>query len=174
MNNLYKKLELTANIAIIVVALLIGGVIVKNFFFADQTQQVSQIAIGTKVSLPNIEWAKNNQTLLVVLQKGCHFCSESAQFYQRLVHETAGRKDVQLIAVLPQDVSEGKKYLNDLNVPIYEVRQVSLSSLSVGGTPTLILVNSAGIVTDSWVGKLPPDKESEVLNRLQVNRAANG
>jgi hypothetical protein len=37
----------------------------------------------------------------------------------------------------------------------------------VNGTPTLIEANSEGVVVDSWRGKLPSDKEAEVLNRLK-------
>lgn len=177
-DNILKKTELLANIAIIVVALLLGGVLIKRYLLTSDDavgdrNGVSRIAAGTKVSLPEIDWAKSDRTLLLVLSKGCHFCSESAPFYQRLVRDTSGRGDVRLVAVLPQDVNEGRKYLNELAVPINEVRQSTLESLGVGGTPTLILVDNKGAVTDSWVGKLPPDKESEVLSHLQGNKVAS-
>lgn len=176
-DNIFKKTELLANIAIIIVAVLLGGVLVKRYLLTsddafDDRNSVSRIAAGTKVSLPEIDWAKSDRTLLLVLSKGCHFCSESAPFYQRLVRDTDGR-GVQLVAVLPQDVNEGREYLNELGVTINEIKQSSLDSLGVGGTPTLILVNREGAVTDSWVGKLPPDKESEVLDRLQGNKVAS-
>jgi hypothetical protein len=41
-----------------------------------------------------------------------------------------------------------------------------LDSIRVGGTPTLILTNDKGEVTDFWVGKLAPDKEVELINKL--------
>lgn len=160
-DNILKKTELLANVAIIIVAVLLGGVLIKRYLltsddaFGDRNN-VSRITAGTKVSLPEIDWAKSDRTLLLVLSKGCRFCSESATFYQRLVRDTDGR-GVQFVAVLPQDVNEGRKYLNELGVTINEVKQSSLDSLGVGGTPTLILVNREGAVTDSWVGKLPPD-----------------
>lgn len=177
-DNFLKKTELLANIAIIVVALLLGGVLVKRYLLnsgdaSDSQNSVLRIPAGSKVSLPEIDWAKSDRTLLLVLSKGCHFCSESAPFYQRLVRDTSGRGDVRLVAVLPQDVNEGRKYLNELGVPIDEIKQSTLESLSVGGTPTLILVDNKGAVTDSWVGKLLPDKESEVLDRLQGNKVAS-
>jgi hypothetical protein len=37
----------------------------------------------------------------------------------------------------------------------------------VSGTPTLLIVNDAGIVTDIWVGKLQPDQEIKVLAALE-------
>jgi len=51
-------------------------------------------------------------------------------------------------------------------VGISDVRQAALSSLGARGTPTLILVNNNGIITDSWVGMLSPEKEAEVWTRL--------
>jgi thioredoxin-related protein len=176
MKNLTKKIEFVANIAIIVVAVLVCVVLVKNYLLADRSKtdpRDMRVAAGTKLSLADVDWAKNGQTLLLVLQKGCRYCSESAPFYQRLVRETAGRENLRLIAVLPQETDEGKKYLSDLGLAIDEVRQAELDSVGVKGTPTLILINNAGVVVDSWVGKLPPEQESKVLERLQAKSVAS-
>ena len=116
--------------------------------------------------MPGVDWSGNDQTLLVVLQKGCHFCSESAPFYQRLVREAAGRGNIHLIALLPQAPDESRKYLDDLGVAIEDIKQGELDSVGVRGTPTLILINNQGAVTTSWVGKLSADGEAEVLRRL--------
>lgn len=167
--NLSRRLEVAANVAILVVAVLICAVLVKTYLLgpARPQQQSPAPAVGSKVSVPDVEWGKNGRTLVLVLQKGCHFCAESAPFYQRLVRDTAGREGLRLVAVLPQQVEEGRQYLNDLGVPIDDVRQVSPNDLGVRGTPTLLLVDGSGALTDSWVGKLPPDKEAEVLQRLK-------
>lgn len=171
-----QKIEFLANIAIIVVAILLGIVLIKNYLLADRSRDAPRdmrVPTGMKVSLPDVDWSGNNQTLLVVLQKGCHFCSESAPFYQRLVRETAGRANLHLVAVLPQTTDEGKKYLNDLGVAIDDIKQAELGAVGVGGTPTLILVNNQGVVTNSWVGKLTAEGEAEVLRRLQENAVAS-
>src|ERR1041384_1254837 len=157
MLSLYKKIELVANVAIILVALLIGGVFVKKYFFDTPSNPPLKITAGTKVHLQDVDWAKNGQTLLLVLQKGCRFCAESAPFYQGLTREMENTKSTQLIAVLPQEVNEGQQYLAALEVPISEVRKMNPDFPRVSATPTLILVNSAGEVVDSWVGKLTPD-----------------
>jgi thiol-disulfide isomerase/thioredoxin len=168
--NLSRRLEVAANVAIIVVAVLVCFVVVKTYLpggSARPQQQAQAPAIGSKISVPDVDWGTNGRTLVLVLQKGCHFCAESAPFYQRLVRDTAGREGLRLVAVLPQKVEEGRQYLTDLGVPIDEVRQASSNDLGVRGTPTLLLVDNSGAVTDSWVGKVPPDKEDEVLNRLK-------
>jgi len=175
MNKLNKKIELAANLAIILVVILIGIFFVKNYLLSPRSTPETvdyRIPAGTKVSLPEIDWAQNGQTLLLVLKKGCRFCAESAPFYQRLVSETAAKSGVHLVAVLPQEVNEAKQYLSSLNVPIAEVRQAGLETLGVKGTPTLILVNGKGEVMESWAGKLRAEDETEVLRRIEEKTVA--
>jgi thioredoxin-related protein len=170
MSNLFRRVELLANVAIIIVAILLGGVIVKRFILnrdGHSHPAAKELAPGDKVPLAEADWAKNGRTILIVLQKGCRFCTESAPFYQRLVRELSGRSDVRLVALLPQQVADGKQYLNEMGVSIDDVRQVSLAQLNVRGTPTLILVNRDGVATDVWPGKLPSDEESKVLDSLK-------
>lgn len=171
--NSLKRAEFITNVAIVVAAVLIGGVLVKRYFLTtsdlvENRNNKPPILAGTRISLAGVDWGTNGATLLLVVSSGCHFCSESAPFYRRLLQEVEG-STVRLVAVLPQQIGEGKAYLNSLSVPIDEVRQAPLSSLGVSGTPTLILVDSTGVVTESWLGRLPPEKESEVLNRLHSN-----
>jgi hypothetical protein len=173
MKNIAKKIEVAANIAIIVAAISLTVVLAKRYFAPTlplaQRAAAAGIPSGTKADFINVDWSKSNRTLLLVLQSSCHFCTESAPFYQRLARETAQASGVHLVAVLPQDVEEGTKYLNSLGVPIQDVRQAQLDSLGVEGTPTLILIDDKGVVTKSWVGKLSGDREAEVLNQLRTN-----
>jgi hypothetical protein len=56
--------------------------------------------------------------------------------------------------------------LNKLGLTGLEIRSASLDSIHVRGTPTLILVNDKGEVTDQWVGKLAADREDEVIQKI--------
>lgn len=169
MKNIAKKIEVAANISILVAAISFTAVLAKRYFSPTLPLAPAHAKAGTKADFINVDWAKSNLTLLLVLQSGCRFCTESAPFYQRLARETAEASGVHLVAVLPQDVAEGTKYLNSLGVPIQDVRQAQLDTLGVTGTPTLILINDKGVVTNSWVGKLSGDKEAEVLNQLRTS-----
>lgn len=170
MSSLPKRIELLANVAIIVVAILLGVVLVGRYLRptppAPEDVERAQIEPGTKLSLPSVDWSRSDQTLLMVLSTNCHFCTESAPFYQRLAREKAKHKDVSLIAVMPQSVGEAQKYLDEHGISVDEVRQVDPRATHTRGTPTLIMVDRAGSVVASWVGKLPAEKEAEVLNRL--------
>jgi hypothetical protein len=166
MSKLKQNIEFLANVSIIVVAVALCAVLVRQYVFPPPGPVSRQPVVGSKLELPGMDLASNDKTLLLVLQKGCHFCSESGSFYQKLAREEAVRSgQVKIVAVLPQEPSEGQRYLSEIGVPAVDVRQASLDSLSVGGTPTLIMVNR-GTVSDVWVGKLDAAEESQVLSKL--------
>jgi hypothetical protein len=169
MDSLSKRIEIGANIAIIAVAALLGLVLIKNYLVADRQEQTDPVESGnqaknTRIVLPDVDWQGNGQTLVLAVSSTCHFCTESGVFYQQLVRNQGKTR---LVAVLPQSVKEGKRYFETLGVGIDEIRQSSLSAINVTGTPTLMLVNSDGVVVESWVGKLRAEQEAEVLNKAR-------
>ena len=171
MSQFYKRTEMVANLAIILVAIFLGAVLVKDYLLPKPQPSMptapAAIAPGTKLSLPGVDWKANGKTLVLALSTACRFCTESGPFYQRLVQDRAKIQNIRLVAVFPQPVAEGQKYLSDLGVSVDEVRQARLDSIGVIATPTLILANADGAVAESWRGKLPGDKESELLGKLK-------
>jgi thioredoxin-related protein len=166
MNPLVRKIEIVANVSIIVVAILVCVAAFKYFRTKSGPQVAAPaIAAGTKVNLPNEDWARNRKTLLLALSTNCKYCSASAGFYQRLVNTASS--NTKLVAVLPETREESKQYLTTLKVMIEDIQQVSPPTLGVRATPTLILIDGSGTVTKSWVGQLSPDKEEEVLSSLR-------
>lgn len=165
MRNIQKKIQVASNIAIIVVALLFAGVLVNRYLFSasPKTAESESIKIGTKLSVSDVDWSKSDKTLVLALSTTCRYCTESTPFYQKLAQQKAERGDVRLVAVLPQTVGEAARYLTEHNVSVDEIRQASLDTINVKGTPTLIVVDKTSAVVQSWVGKLPPEKESEVV-----------
>jgi hypothetical protein len=188
-----KLIEIATNVSIILVALVGATVLVKNYLLRSPAAAFSQTQTanlqgppgsaqrppnnatakpgpseGTQVSLEGIKWGESTKSVVLALSDQCHFCSESAPFYRRLTTELAQRGDIRVIAVFPQQVGDSKQYLSKLGVPISDVRQATLDSLGVRGTPTLMIVDKNGKVQESWVGRLSPDKESEVLSRIKA------
>lgn len=179
-----KKLEALANIAVIVTSVVLCSVLVKKHFFVG-TQTVadakasppsrsadaptkSGLQAGMKVSLPGIDWGNSSRTVLLVLSTTCHFCTESAPFYQKLQQQKPG--NVQIVAVLPQAVEDGRQYLNKLGVSVRELVQAPLASLNVSGTPTLVLIDNTGTIQDSWSGKLSNGQADRILARIAESK----
>lgn len=169
MSALSKKVELFANVAIILVAVVLCVVLVKKFVLTDSAApggQRKQPEIGAKVALPDTDFAAKDKTLILALKKDCIYCTESAEFYRQVI-KAANEKNVRVIAVFPHSVKDGQEYLDKLNVTVEDKRQADFPALAVGGTPTLILANKDGAIQKVWMGKLPPEKETEVISSLQ-------
>jgi thioredoxin-related protein len=176
MNGFAKKLEIVANVAIIVLAILLGGVIVKRYFFtsappadtasaaaASAAAPASAIKPGSNVELANYNWSESDKTLVMVLSTTCHFCTESGPFYKRLIEARADKKKIRVVAVFPQTEAEGREYLQKLGIVADEIKTATPLSLGARGTPTLILTDSKGVAVTTWIGKLPTNREDEVL-----------
>jgi hypothetical protein len=162
--------------AIVIIALLIG-----YFLGINNNRELSKVTaagkipdnyglrlVGRKLALEGTDWNKSQRTLVFALQTGCHFCSESGSFYQRLVQQRTSFGNIQLVAVLPQGPDASRRYLGKIGFAADEIRQASLSDIGVRGTPTLLLVDENGIITDVWDGKLSPARENNLLARLQI------
>lgn len=166
---LSRKIEVIANIAIIVVAILLGFVLVKTYFWPTSKDAVARPPVnivGQKLSLPDVDWSKNGRTLVLVLQSNCRFCTDDAPFYRELLKRQAAQPGLKLLAVLPDSIDAAKAYLGSLGVTIDEIRQSSLKSIGVAGTPALLMVDSNGVVTDAWMGRLDSAGEAEVISRF--------
>ena len=162
-------LQNIANLATILVSVLLSAVLIKVFLLPQKPPAPSAaqtlVGLNIKESLPGIEWARNKRTLVLALSTQCHYCTESAPFFQRIQREAS--KDVKLVAVLPQPVGDSHKYLEGEGVKVDDVRQTQLGAIGVAGTPTLLLVDGAGKVENAWEGKLGPDQEAAVLAVLK-------
>jgi len=168
---LAQKIEVLANVATIAAILFLAALFIRGPFRVSSARgngrhPGNEVHAGSSLPLSGVDWSKNGKTLLLVLNEGCHFCSESTPFYRHLSEVLASRTDVKLLAVLPQPAESAKGYLESIGVTVGEFRQASLDSLGVQGTPTLILADSKGVATEVWLGKLNEKRESEVFDRL--------
>lgn len=175
---LSKRIELCANVGIMLATLLISYTLIRDYLFRPAPTAAlatkdrpaparSELSPGAKITIPNVDFASSEQTLLFVLSTACKFCKESAPFYQRIIQETQSVKNLRLVAALPQDKKESEKYLSDMGIAIREVKQSGPESVGAKGFPTLILVDNKGAIKKAWVGKLPAEKEAEVINRMK-------
>lgn len=170
MKKFLKPIEVAANVLIIVVAIACLAVIAQRYFRSETPPKapptLKSPVVGNKVSMPDIDWSKNRKNVLLVLQDGCRYCTESADFYRTLLQQTKD-KGVSVTAVLPQDRDVARKYLDKLQLSDLESKQSALGPLDVSGTPTIIVTDDKGQITNVWVGKLPSDKQNEVIATLR-------
>ena len=119
----------------------------------------------TPEGVPGVDWSRNVRTLVLAVSTQCHFCKESTPFYRKLQEQVG--KSLKTVAILPQSVAAAEQYLNGESVHVDQVRQVTLGDIGIRATPTMLLVNSAGVVTKIWVGRIKPEQEQDVLTALR-------
>jgi hypothetical protein len=159
-----KKVEVAANVGIIIVVLLAVAFWAKGGL-SRQSESQHNIPIGSKLSLKTVNWQANGKSMVLALSTTCHFCTESAGFYRQLAMECQ-KQNVRMVAVLPQPVNESKLYLAKEGVTVDEVIQSSLQDIQVAGTPTLLLVDQGARINAAWYGKLSGNREKDVLANL--------
>jgi len=132
-----KKIEVASNIAIIVVAALLGTTLIKHHLLTTQAVSLPNESTSTErntqedLSSLNTNWSRNKQTLLLVLSTTCHFCSESVPFYKELLMSS---HTTHTIALLPQRSDEAERYIRTIGLNVDEVRQADFRSMKIAGT----------------------------------------
>jgi hypothetical protein len=175
--NARKPMSAALKFAILLVVVIAAGTLASLLIPREQKPSPlsglppkidTHVPKGTKVKIQDVDWGLAPRTIVIVISKGCEFCEQGAPAYAEVLKKLSGRKDVNVVAALPQGVDEGKEYVSDVGLDIPMVRQVQLSAIGVKGTPTLLIVDNTGTVTDSWVGTLSEKQESEILGVLGV------
>lgn len=158
--------EITANIAIIVVAGLLCWTIFSAHKKPPANPDTKTSIIGTTLpEIPGHKWGDSHSAiLLLAIRKGCAYCEASLPFYRRLSNlQESNLLKVRLLAVMPDNRQMGAEFLSKENLVIEAAFDQSLQSLKVSGTPTLLLLASDGRVEQAWVGKLDAEGERQVL-----------
>jgi thioredoxin-related protein len=160
------KIEQIANVAVILLALVVGSVFLKDRLLNQP--QSKQMKVGDK--LPNLDgwdWTAHEKTLVLVLRKGCHFCEDSAPFYQRLaVIQKRDGSTSSIVAVFPDSADVVQHVVQSEGLEVQTLSGVSLEELKISGTPTLLLVDKRGMVLNAWIGVLSPRQELEVIKAM--------
>lgn len=164
---LAKRLELAANAAIIILAIVLSVILIQKYFFAPSVNLADEIKVGEKITWMDDQLRSNKKTILVALQPGCLYCSESAPFYRQLRKLTAFNEDFRLIAILSPQAPDKQGYLDKLNVEFDAVKEVSFKDLKIQSTPTILIVDKDGIVESVWQGKLNQDDENQLMALLK-------
>jgi len=164
-SSLTKKIEVAANVAIIVVAIAGAAIFARNYWLKPATPQ--RIELGAHFRLKDANWQASGKTLIFGISTTCHFCTESAGFYRQLTQQCVERH-VHTIAILPQPLDEDQGYLAKEGVSVDEIRRAPLGELQIVATPTLLLLDDKGVVRGAWFGKLSEKGEKDVLAKVSL------
>lgn len=168
-----RKLEMLANVAIIVVAVLFSATIIKDRYLRNTPQAIGPSALtvsalqGTHLNVSGVKWDQAEKTVVLALSTQCHFCQESLPFYRDLTASKAVTSNrVAVVAIFPQQLPEAQAFINAGKIQPSTVLSMPLQTIGTSSTPTLLLVNHSGIVERLWVGVLSSSQRNDLLSEL--------
>jgi len=113
--------------------------------------------------LADTQLDSTSETAIVFVNSSCSICTTSMPFYRRLVE----RNDRTRVVIVSRESQVSlRAYLKRHAVEPHQMVSVGSANVKFRGTPTILLVDSNGIVVRVWAGKLSPERETEVLNAV--------
>jgi hypothetical protein len=166
-----SRLELTANISVIVSAIMLSVFLVHNWNSQQRALEAQRpYKPGDHIStIKGLTNDHSSATLLLVLRSTCRFCNESVPFYRRLLDQVS-HAQVKSVALMFDRQDIGVAYIAKVGLQVHQVLPVTNDSFAsrVSGTPTLILLDKSGVVVNSWVGKISADAEQDVIRVVKA------
>ena len=172
-----KKMDLLANTAIAIVAVLIGFALIRQQLdrahtakaLAASTAMQNEVRPGISLSpIAGHPWAQHDRTLVVALRYGCIHCEHNMTFYKQLADRIQPDAKTSLLSVFPDDSFVARHDLDAHSLSAMPfVASVNFASLHVPGTPTLLLVDNKGTILQSWIGELSPREQDDVMKAVQ-------
>jgi rhodanese-related sulfurtransferase len=127
------------------------------------------------VRAPHAElWTSRDieRTAVLVLDTACPACLASRPLYRELGRIAADTPGTRLIVVSETPIPAVRQWLDEGGVQGRVVRTPSRKALGILSTPTLLLANSEGIVTDISVGMLNQADTARFKARLRGDTQA--
>ena len=111
-------------------------------------------------------------SLVLWIDSRCRYCTENMPLYREIaaISGTTDRS-LRVVAAGIEPVATLSKYVADHGVAVDHISSIEPGKLRVRGTPTLILVNRAGIVEQVWGGYVQPERQRDLVGWLKERRA---
>lgn len=169
-----------ANLALTIMCLVVTYAVSDRFIFSNlpgsRTEPTSGYQTGEPVTtaVDQLRLGRARLSAVVVLSNTCGFCVDSAGFYRRLAAlEAKAGGGFQTLFLGIRGIDDATAFVLQHRLDPKQTRPTPPDvQVKVPGTPTLLLVDSQGRVTRSWVGKLTTGQESEVIT--EVSRVVPG
>jgi len=166
-------LEVSANVIVVVFSLLAIGVLAKPYISRKTAASPPPPLLknGERLPvIPGLDLGQSKKTLLLTLNVNCRFCNDSLNFYHRLIEgqraQTGAARIVALFVNKEKEIV--RDYVSIKKLPVDYLAAIEFEQLRVYSTPTLILVDESGTVSNLWVGQLNEDQEREVFEQIGV------
>lgn len=143
--------------------------------FKDTAMPEQRLKKGQPFVAPGLGSSTSQRTLVLALQPDCAYCGASSRFYRDILHTVAQSDEAApaIVVLSPYSDEANREMLKAYDLDIDVVHQADFSTLGISGTPTLVLLNAAGLIEQTWIGQLSAEQELAVFEALGTPRAAS-
>lgn len=161
-------LERLTNVVTLIAALALVVHIVQVQYAsrAAAPSSAAPMGVGDVVAdTAGLGFKSGRRTLVIATASTCAYCTASMAYYKRLV-SVARDADVRVVGVTRESTQTNREYLLAHEVRLDAVVDAATNRVLYRGTPTLLLFDDDGRILATWLGRLNPTQEEEVIARL--------
>lgn len=150
------KLERTTHVLLSIVCVAGLAAIARQQLFPRVPTRARPDLLGKRLAIPGLDLPKNSGLALVVAARSdCHFCEESLPFYHEVDRRRKiGRTPIPLFFVTTEPVERLRTFVEGADISPDGIVSVDFKAMGITGTPTLAVVDSAGIIKRAFYGRL--------------------
>ena len=170
MSDRWSRFDGVTNAILVACCLVVAGLALERRFGGDLGGQPPPLYEpgDTADVFDEIAYGDSDRTALLYVRSTCSYCTDSMPFYQtvttaRTTARAHSSASVSLVAVSMEPAEVTRNYLAEHGVEVDRIVSEDVRSVP---TPTLVIVDSEGVVEQSWTGLLRPDAEDEVILAL--------
>lgn len=128
---------------------------------------------GERVPIAKLWTGEAKRTALLMLDVRCHACQESREFYRSVGRLVATTPMTRFVILTEDPVEVARKWLDEGGVLADNVLRIrARERFGFVGTPTMVLTDAKGVITDIAVGKLSQVEEDRFTSRLRAEAGA--
>ncbi len=163
------RLDLLINSLTLLVAALTVAFIVHSY--RAQTPRQPKVVAGitrgmVAPGLQGVNYSNENQTLVLLLRSSCPYCRAEVPFYKQVVEVARRSGRTQIVAVFAAHDMGASRFLADNDIAARFTVAPDSQIFKAYATPTLLLVNHQGRVSDFWVGAVQGPTAESILRKL--------
>ncbi len=161
-------LEKAAYVAVISAALVSSGTLLEQRFARRAVSAHQEQLAGQHIAIAGVDWKSSPVNAVLFISTHCKFCAESLPFYRRLSEARSLRPAGVALRVVSLDPPDNiRRYLAEHQVSVDGVYPLDRSLLPLSGTPTILIADRTGLVSNSFVGALDSRREAAVLKAFE-------
>lgn len=164
-------LEKVTNVAVIVISIVVVMIVARDWKRLPGPQQQavgSWTYIGKSIVLPSDSGSEKRQAAVVLgLSTQCKFCTRGIPFYRQLQSaRDSSHGRLKMYAYFREVKEDAGKEVSAWGLAPDVVMTGAPRGVSINSTPTILIVDAAGVVRNAWVGLLGAKGEDDLLTDL--------